>query len=376
MWPSGQVVISEVDADIESAVSTTLDDIERKTLVTFVRGKTSSQRSIAIHAVSRLGMLDSGIHEVCCFDASKASQRQLTIALMRAVGAVPDAGTISNTTAVGLRLSEADAINKLYIPELIPASSKLPALVQVGVWQLAPGRKAAADWSSMIGGRGRRVVAGTSRWAAKLKGLGVIGAVPTFIFHGNKAQVLLLGSACAEVVPGSMSSLPLAGRDEGLGAGIQRAMLHARSKGAVGGWPTHLGDGSILMVHASCAALSTTSECGETIGSILTEHRSAIALSQVARWAQGRGALYGLPSFASVKMQSKQSQLDLEVMLIGPGVEGDNKLMPIMDEGSPFLATLTLAGMFTGVTFVGWHFFKRTPVSQAERDLEFVVDSL
>merc|ERR1719506_967725 len=353
VWPSGQVVISEVDADIESAVSTTLDDIERKTLVTFVRGKTSSQRSIAIHAVSRLGMLDSGIHEVCCFDASKASQRQLTIALMRAVGAVPDAGTISNTTAVGLRLSEPDAINKLYIPELIPASSKLPALVQVGVWQLAPGRKAAADWSSMIGGRGRRVVAGTSRWAAKLKGLGVIGAVPTFIFHGNKAQVLLLGSACAEVVPGSMSSRPLAGRDEGLGAGIQRAMLHARSKGAVGGWPTHLGDGSILI-----------------------EHRSATALSQVARWAQGRGALYGLPSFASVKMQSKQSQLDLEVMLIGPGVEGDTKLMPIMDEGSPFLATLTLAGMFTGVTFVGWHFFKRTPVSQAERDLEFVVDSL
>ena len=47
------------------------------------------------------------------------------------------------------------------------------------------------DWSSTIGGRGRRVVAGAARWVANLKAkgqlTGVVGAVPTFTFRGNKA---------------------------------------------------------------------------------------------------------------------------------------------------------------------------------------------
>lgn len=378
MWPSGHVIVSEVDTVLEATATSIFDDIERKTLVSFMREKanTMGSRSIAIRSVGRPSV-SGAENDLCCFDTSKSSQRRLSLALLKALGVVLDAAMRANKTAVGLRPAESDAVNRLYVGEVIPGASQLPALVQVGVWQLAPGRKAGADWSSMIGGRGRRVVAGTSRWLTNLQAagqlLGVAGAVPTFIFQGNKAQVLLLGEQCAEVVPGS--TLPSSPSSEGLGAGIQRAMRYARSKGVTGGWPTHRGDGSVLLMRSPCATLAGKTDVGETLESILTEHRSAVALAHVVRWAQGHGALYGLPTFRRSKTGSAFS---LEVITVRPiGQVLSEPLRSSHERGSTLTPTFTLAAIFTCLTFTACHFFKRRhSVSQAERDLEFVVDSL
>merc|ERR1712216_191735 len=182
---------------------------------------------------------------------------------------------------------------------------------------------------------------------------GIVGAVPTFIFHGNKAEVLLLGSQCAEVVPVSSTGLPQAAADEGLGRGIQRTMRYARTKGALGGWPTHRGDGSLLLVHAKCAHISMATGVGETVEGVLTEHRSAIALAQVARWAQSKGALYGLPTFTA-----KSNKRDaLEVLVIGKRLHATtSEPRFIVDQGTPVLSALTLAGMFTCVSAAAWSF--------------------
>lgn len=379
VWASGRVIISEVDAALEATASDAFDDIERKTLLTFVRAKAIDTvvRSLAVRAASRRNKPGSQTLELCCFDTSKASQRQLSLALLKALGVTLDAGMLANKTSLGIRAAEAEAVNRIYVSDVMPGASELPSLVQVGVWQLAPGRKAAADWSSMIGGRGRRVVAGTSRWLANLQAAGhmagVVSAVPTFIFRGNKAQVLLLGAQCSELVPGSTARLPLATSDEGLGPGIQRAMRYARSKGAVAGWPTHQGDGSLLLLRSPCATIASTLDVGESLESILADHRSAVALAQVARWARSQGALYGLPTFKRPSSPGKGSPLALEVVLVHRAVQGQ---LLGAERSSPLTSVLTLAGICTGLAVVACKFHKRVIPSQAERDLEFVVDSL
>lgn len=364
LWPSGRVGIREVDAHLEGAVSAAIDDIERKTLVSFVR-ESDVSGSLAIRTAARSPA--PGVQDVCCFDTSVTSQRLLSLALLQALGVILEDGMLSNKTAVGLRPPEADAVNRLYEAEVLPSADKLPALAYIGVNQIAPGRKAAADWLRMIEGRGRRVFAGISRWAAKLKIPGLVGAVPSFIFRGNKAQILLLGTDCAKHVDGSM--LPTA-PDEGLGHSIQRAMRYAWSKGFIGGLPTHQGDGSILLLRSPCATVASSVTVGETLESILKSQRSAMALATVQRWAQGQGgALYGVPSFTepqlpSARISKTSSSLPLEVILVGLLDARPKALDSIPEQGMPFTSALTLAGISTGLTLVGCKFFKSKQKSQ------------
>lgn len=354
------------------------DDIERKTLLTIVRREAMvDERSLVIQA-KRQPARPKRL-ELCCFDDSRASRRQLSFSFLRAVGVTLTAEMLRNQTAIGLRPAESDAVNQLYAATVVPDSSQLPALVQVGVWQLAPGRKAAEDWSTMIGGRGRRVVAGASRWIASLKSnnlfSGVVGAVPTFNFHGNKAEILLLDARCAEMVSGA--GLPVDPKD-GLGFAIRRSMLYARSRGFVGGLPTHL-DGSLLMLRSPCAVVTSGVDIGETPDSILANHRSAVALANVARWARGHGALYGIPTFSKSQATSKVGSLAMEVILVHPGKftsarSGSHSFEK--ERASPITSTLALAGICTAMTFVACRFYHQRFVTQAERDLAFVVDSL
>ncbi|CAK0856546.1 unnamed protein product, partial [Prorocentrum cordatum] len=310
-WAGGVVPVGQVDSFLESTASLVFDEVERKTLVRFRRGDPSG---LSV-GVSTIGAASSPAPRaaLCCFDPSggAAVQRELMRAVLRALGvgaAEPDGAAEGGTDQPPpplLRAAEAEALNALYATEVLPAPGTLPARVEVGVWQLSHGAST-ADWEEMLGGRGRRFVAGAMRWARELRLAGqapsVVGALPAFVFHRNKAEVVLLGPESAELAP--RSALPPEPPDEGLGEGIRRATLHARGlrgRGFVGGVPTHLGDGSALLLRASFAqvALATGVGNAEDLDEVLREHHSAAAAAQVSSWAQGHGALMGLPSFVA-----------------------------------------------------------------------------
>merc|ERR1712080_326414 len=120
-------------------------------------------------------------------------------------------------------------------------------------------------------------------------------------------------------------------------------MSYARSKGFVGGLPTYDSAATILVLRSPCATRATTADVGETLTSILAEHRSAIALAQVQRWAHGQGALYGVPSF--VQPKSKDTASSLEVILVHLVNTTPRPLLSNHDEGMPITSALTLAGI-------------------------------
>lgn len=129
----------------------------------------------------------------------------------------------------------------------------------------------------------------------------------------------------------------------------------------------------MLLLRSPCATIASTLDVGESLESILADHRSAVALAQVARWARSQGALYGLPTFKQPSSQGKGSPLALEVVLVHRAVQGQ---LLGAEQSSPLTSVLTLAGICIGLVVVACKFHKRVIPSQAERDLEFVVDSL
>mmetsp|Transcript_50261 Transcript_50261/g.132862 ORF Transcript_50261/g.132862 Transcript_50261/m.132862 type:complete len:436 (-) Transcript_50261:31-1338(-) len=416
LWPHGRVLVRKVDSVLEHNVSRVFEEIERKTLVRFVR---KGKGGLAIRAASK-GASAAGAPkatELCCFDAGGGAPmlRQLTLAVVRALGADPEAiARALSTRRLGrgkaaaksplLLPEEADAINELYAAEVLPPISALPARVEVGVWQLVEAYSP-KEWADMVEGRGRRVVQGTMRWARGVAAdgqmAGLVGAIPTFIFSGNKAEVVLLGPESAELVPGS--ALPSETPGEGLGAGIRRVMQHARGltgRGFAGGLPTYLGDASALLLRSSCAEIRLSTIAGVDAEVVIQDHRSAVAWAQVSRWAQGfPGALLGIPSFAQ-PLQAGDAALDphqtLEVLVLhGPGqqigpepgrtaaaISGAPPLAEPSGGGGPSLGLL-LAALWGAAGIAGACCLLSTRnrrsnghLSRAERDLERLVSNL
>lgn len=398
--------MSAVDESIESLVQQVLDDIERKTLVHFVREPKGGLRILAERQATSSALpaapgQPSG-SDLCCFGlagsglpaAQRSARRRLAQALLQALGVHLASGASANETAsaIGITNAEADAVNALYADEVLPAASALPAVAKVGVWQLVQDY-AASTWSDLLGGRGRRLIAGTMRWARSLKqAKGPVAALPTFSFHGNKAEVVLLGLESAELhMPTDAAAAARRDNDEGLGAGIRRTMLYARTlEGFVGGLPSYLGDGSLVLLRRKFtrAMLAKDLDLGPgTIDNILEEHRSAAALAHTARWALAHGAMLGIPSFVPWS-GSAVSGGGIEVLLIGGTGSGDAVLGPSLttvalrtaDVGGP---PPVLAGVLAAVASLGggWllarHLVKsRRHSTPAERALEEEIDAL
>lgn len=422
LWPGGVLAISYVDVSLESVASAVLDELERKTFLRVVRE--DQQGGLAIRASLKAPPLNAETKwtELCCFDPASGSatvRRRLALALLRAVGieepdsrkvlVINPAARTKNIPVSVVRSSvaidsvssvEADAVNALYASAVLPRPGSFPARVDIGIYQLVSGedQHESVDWSEMVEGRGRRVMAGAMLLAKNLVAGGLstslVGMLPTFIFRGNKAEVVLLGPETAEFVAGSAMP-PEAHTVDALGASIRVATLHARglaSRHFAGGVPTYLGDGSALLLRSARAKAVRVRDFGETSEAILREHRSAIAWSRASRWAQGRGALLGFPSFVDTG-----DGLDLEVLLLhGAGFvdrafAGGSMLTSLADgqDGATPPAGWSLGGalaVFWGTILtvlpLGYVllYSRRCSgvhhLSRAERDLERLVASL
>lgn len=379
-WPKGEVEVGVVDATLNAMVAAVFDEIERKTFVRFVRvdhGGLTIQRSPPMQS----GSGGSGAHrssgelELCCFDpdGSTRTRRRLAISVVQALG-VQVLGGQNSSTATSARVgnsggsgsssgratpisliepAEADAINQKYASEVLPSISHLPIVVEIGAYQLAQNYEA-GEWSDMVGGRGRRVMAGAMRLAVNLHSsgqlAGLVGALPTFTFTKNKAQVLLVGPESAELMPGSF--MPPVNAREGLGAGVRRVTQYARNlpgRSLVGGIPTFLGDGSALLLR-SAFTRTAVMQSDETLDDVLQEHHSAALLSQVSHWAQSQGAFLGLPSFVPLLPQKKATASEqdalpnsVEVLLVtGRSSASMQQLPPTKGGGSSFFVPLLL----------------------------------
>eukprot|EP00927_Polykrikos_kofoidii_P039428 TRINITY_DN33819_c0_g1_i1.p1 TRINITY_DN33819_c0_g1~~TRINITY_DN33819_c0_g1_i1.p1 ORF type:complete len:526 (-),score=82.04 TRINITY_DN33819_c0_g1_i1:110-1687(-) len=405
-WPGGKIPVNSIDgnAAFKRFAGEVFDDLERRTLVQFVRrqgdpesrlrggglvlrqawGAASSKlvgspggnyhssapssASVAWQNVSSIvgpaASLPTNLQlprvELCCFNpyGSRAALRQLSLAVLGALGLTADEISRRNDTSAIIHPSEYDAVNRLYAVEVLPDSSRLPAVVEVGVWQLVHREHDQEDWSDAIGGRGRRVIAGAMHWSLNLADTcqlpGLVGALPTFVFNGNKAEILLLGPESADLV--KRESLPHEFAEEGLGAGIRRVTLHARGiigDRFLGGVPTFMGDGSALLLRSTVAKLAVMRDAGESLAVVLRTHRAAFTLSQVARWAHNQGALLGIPTFLKPTKASPALRDDgtvedvLEVLLIRPRI---NSPQQEVSAGSSANARTTHNGFFSA----GW----------------------
>lgn len=228
-------------------------------------------------------------------------------------------------------------MNTLYAAEVLPPPATWPARVYIGVFQLLAESTHPSDgWSDLVGGRGRRLFAGAMRWSrglADTKSMHrVVGALPSFVFSGNKAEVVIFGPESAELVTGPVGPVvdhasPDTRGDEGLGLGIRHATQWARGPALMGhdcvaGVPTFFGDSSVLLLRATHTQIGILEEFDGTVGDILRGHRSAVALSQASRWAQAHNALMGMPSFVEASaspsgiVDDGLGKLALEVIIV------------------------------------------------------------
>eukprot|EP00930_Biecheleria_cincta_P084726 TRINITY_DN74175_c0_g1_i1.p1 TRINITY_DN74175_c0_g1~~TRINITY_DN74175_c0_g1_i1.p1 ORF type:complete len:406 (-),score=52.27 TRINITY_DN74175_c0_g1_i1:7-1224(-) len=381
LWPSGRVPVLAVDAALEPNATTVLEELERRTLLSFVRDD-GAKAGLTLR--TKTTPRSEGTTELCCFDpSSRTLRRELAEALLRALGAVPEEDASGLEPPSVVKRAEAEELNRLYAPQVLPPLSALPARVEVGIWQIGSPQV----WPELVGGRGRRIIAGTMRWARGLAGNkgtplhGVIGALPTFVFRDSKAEVVLLGPESAELV--ASRHLPAEPASEGLGAGIRRVTLHARRagrRGVVAGVPTYLGDGSALFLRAAFAELDHFATSGQDLGGILQERRSALAWSEASRRAESHGALLGLPTFAQEGTNEKG---ELEVVLLrGPGVprlDSTGLKEPEAGTGGGSLFAWVMVGslLVSACYFVARHTKQgRHSLTTAEREFANLVDSL
>jgi len=381
LWPSGRVPVLAVDAALEPNATTVLEELERRTLLSFGRDE-GGKAGLTLR--TKKTPQSEGTTELCCFDpSSRTLRRELAEALLKALGAVPEEDASGLEPPSVVKRGEAEELNRLYAPEVLPPLSALPARVELGIWQIASPQ----IWPELVGGRGRRIIAGTMRWARGLAGekgnplQGVIGALPTFVFRDSKAEVVLLGPESAELVAGR--HLPSEPVSEGLGAGIRRITLHARRagrRGVVAGVPTYLGDGSAIFLRAAFAELDHFATSGQDLGGILQERRSALAWSEASRRAESRGALLGLPTFVQ---EGAVENGELEVVLLrGPGVPrlGSDRLEKReAGTGGGSLFTWVMVGslLASACYFVARHTKQgRHGLTTAEREFANLVDSL
>lgn len=386
IWPNGQVPVLAVDAALEPNATSVLEELEKRTLLRFTRDEgATAGLTLRIQAKSQGDGSPQVVTELCCFDpSSRTVRRELAEALLRALGAVPDEDASGLEPPFVVKRAEAEELNRLYAPQVLPPLTALPARVELGIWQIA-GHQA---WPEMVGGRGRRIIAGTMRWARGLAGKkggalkGVIGALPTFVFRDTKAEVVLLGPGSAELVAGR--HLPAEPASEGLGAGIRRITLHARRagrRGVVAGIPTYIGDGSALFLRSAFAELDHFATNGQDLGSILQEsRRSALAWSEASRRAESSGALLGLPTFVQ---DATTETGELEVVLLrGPGVpslKSDILTEGEVASGGGSLFEWMMVGclLASACYFAARHTKRgRHSLTTAEREFANLVDSL
>lgn len=386
IWPHGQVPVLAVDGALEPNATSVLEELEKRTLLRFTRDEgAKAGLTLRIKATPQADGSPQGVTELCCFDpSSRTLRRQLAEALLRALGAVPDEDASGLEPPSVVKRAEAEELNRLYALQVLPPLTALPARVELGIWQIASPQ----SWPELVGGRGRRIIAGTMRWARGLAGKkgspmhGVIGALPTFVFRDTKAEVVLLGPGSAELVAGR--HLPAEPASEGLGAGIRRITLHARRagrRGVVAGIPTYLGDGSALFLRSAFAELDHFATHGQDLGSILQERRSALAWSEASRRAESSGALLGLPTFVQ---EGTSATGELEVVLLrGPGVSSRLKPDILADEeagsggGSLFAWMMAACLLVSACYFAACHTKRgRHSLTTAEREFANLVDSL
>lgn len=406
LGPGARLAVGFVDVPLRDAATAVLDELELKTLVRVLRGE---ETGLALRASAASGGTGDpagppaagAAPELCCFNASQrppALRRALSSALLRALGAAAAAKAESVLT-----WAEVEAVDALAAPLVLPRAEDLPAKVEVGLLQLLPDRSdgyheaAAAEAAELIRGRGRRVVAGAARFAASLAAKpncplqGLVGALPTFVFQGNKAELVLLGPESAELRrdPGANRATD---SDEGLGAGVARATELARAVpgGAfAGGVPTFDG-ASLLLLRRAAAGEERMVLKSQGLGAILKDRRAAFAWARASSWAQGRGALLGVPTFLAPpgpapQAESESGEAVLEVLVVRrppAGAAPSSQAEAAEDSpGGPSMGKGLLV-MWAGVgclAFACRRFRLRDAgslISKAERDLEELVNSL
>lgn len=372
LWPDARLLIAQVDAGLEASAAAVLDELERKTWIRVVRGDASG---LSIRAgAGGFPSQEQGARDLCCFDPAGGARqlgRAMVSALLVSLGLAPPASSAESnleeqhldrgdTSASNFTNEEADMVNKLYATALLPGQDALPAKLEVGILQLAQNYDP-KRWEAALNGQGRRLVASTmrlSRQVASWTGLTVEGALPNFVFRGNKAEVIFLGPDSAKLLPPD-ERVPTGNSSEGLGAGVRRHTEFALSNPP--GFrvavevPTYLGDGSVLALKVSSTVQSELmTQPGLDANAVLQDHRGAMSCSRASAWAQANGALMGFPTFLPLDVLARAeapiSEKDMAstwevVVILGPGQTFQKSTPPpvVLNIGISVDETLTLS---------------------------------
>lgn len=384
-----RLLVSEIDRGLEATAKSVLDELELKTFVVVVR---EAAGGFALRSSDFGGAAGQG-----------SLRRRVAAALLAALGVRPSAedqvdlaASVAAGTPAGVFSSlEVAAVNALCSRVLLTTGRPpLPQAIEVGLWMLA-----GADWEDMLDGRGRRVVSGAARIAQQLSAalptLGLVGALPSFVFHGNKAEVVLLGLESAQLhTRGMLPAFGASSGADGLGSGIRRASEFARSAFPVGSFtgavPTLLGDGSLLLLRAAAFRIVRgKTSFGQGSSDALKNHRSALAWARTSAWAKDRGAFMGLPSFMDLPAEISDNTLEVLMLYtplpganLPPDVAAAAAMAPIAARGQGFALGQAIALLWTCFCcmFFLWRQQQKMRrsnfFSQAERDLERLVANL
>eukprot|EP00971_Amphidinium_carterae_P146583 2905397-Amphidinium_carterae.1 len=308
-WSLGHVVLRHVDDAIQDNVTAVINAFEQRTVLSFVQDIDAEAQALSIYASLPRGGEQSAAQSstLCCFEPqSPTILRELAHALLGASGIrIPHGSsqTARHDEVSILTRQEAALVNQAYAREVLP--STLPAAAEIGLLQLAEAFNSSdgKEWSSMFEGRQELIVSGAMRWSISMRSWldmpNLQGAIPTFTFRNNKAEVIVVGNESVERIDGppAMASV----RD--LGSGIREATDYARSlhgRGYVGGMPTYLEDGSMLAFKSAHTGVVAFEGVGENLHDVLDarrDDRAAYIMMRVSQWAAGRGALLGIPTF-------------------------------------------------------------------------------